>query len=83
MGVGAVIGAFGDPGLEQVRAAAPESALIVLSGFEGATSVTGARPPKTKPINVYTPVARRDDAQPGEHRARRRDLLGSTVCFTR
>ena len=28
---------------------------IVLSGIEGATSVRGARPPKTKPVAVQKP----------------------------
>ncbi|WP_442915057.1 mechanosensitive ion channel family protein [Leifsonia sp. Root112D2] len=29
---------------------------VVLTGFDGATSVTGARPPRTKPVTVVPPV---------------------------
>ena len=35
---------------------------IVLSGFEGATSVRGARPPKTKPITVPPPTPKPSEA---------------------
>ena len=36
---------------------------IVLSGFEGATSVRGARPPKTKPITVPTSEAMKESTR--------------------
>ena len=38
--------------LDELGIKLPKLNSIVLSGFEGATSVTGARPPKTKPIRV-------------------------------
>ena len=38
--------------LDELGIKLPKLNSIVLSGFEGATSVTGARPPRTKPVRV-------------------------------
>ena len=43
---------------------------IVLSGFEGATSVRGARPPKTKPITVPPKTAPSEELKASTRRAK-------------
>jgi small conductance mechanosensitive channel len=59
--------------LDEMNVKMPALNSITLSGFEGATSVKGARPPKTKPVSVQpapakTPRAKRGAAAPADPR---------------
>ncbi|GGF39702.1 mechanosensitive ion channel family protein [Subtercola lobariae] len=48
--------------LDEMGVKLPSLNSIVLTGFEGAASVTGARPPKTKPVQVAPGAASKDKA---------------------
>jgi small-conductance mechanosensitive channel len=50
--------------LDEAGVKLPALNSIVLSGFEGAASVRGARPPKTRPIAVTLPEEKPKDDQP-------------------
>jgi len=51
--------------LDEMDVKMPALNSIVLSGFEGATSVKGARPPKTKPIDVQPATTKPPRAKRG------------------
>ncbi len=59
--------------LDEMGVKLPSLNTIVLSGFDGAASVTGARPPRTKPVAVV-------EAQPKGRKARATRKAASSNC---
>jgi small conductance mechanosensitive channel len=53
--------------LDEMGIALPSLSSVVLTGFDGAASITGAHPPRTRP----SPVVTTEDAKPKKRRGRR------------